>query len=92
MWHRPAAPLIPIQIATGSALFQTNREYSLVEGLVFALGAGAGLTVALTLMASIRERIELADVPTLVRGTGLVLIVAASLSLAFMGFGGLFAQ
>jgi electron transport complex protein RnfA len=60
-----------------------------MEGLAFALGAGLGLTLALVLMASIRERAELADIPALAKGMGLVLIVAGSLSLAFMGFAGL---
>ena len=40
-------------------------------------------------MASIRERMEVADVPVIARGMGLVLIIAACLSLAFMGFAGL---
>jgi electron transport complex protein RnfA len=43
-------------------------------------------------MASIRERVELSDVPGLARGAGLVLILAGSLSLAFMGFAGLFSS
>lgn len=71
------------------AIFQTNRGYGLVQGLVFATGAGLGLTLALVLMASIRQELELADVPAFARNTGLVLILAASLSLAFMGFAGL---
>jgi Na+-translocating ferredoxin:NAD+ oxidoreductase subunit A len=75
----------------GLAIFQTNRGYNFVEGLFFAFGAGLGLTLALVLMASIREQIEIADVPSLARGMGLVLIIAGSLSLAFMGFAGLFA-
>ena len=54
-----------------------------------SLGAGAGLTLALVLMASIRETTEFADVPAIARGTALVLIIAGSLSLAFMGFAGL---
>jgi Na+-translocating ferredoxin:NAD+ oxidoreductase subunit A len=74
----------------GLAIFQTNRGYNFVEGLFFAVGAGLGLTLALVLMASIREQIEIADVPSLARGMGLVLIIAGSLSLAFMGFAGLF--
>ena len=83
-------PLITTNCAIlGLALFQTNRGYGLAEGLVFALGAGLGLTLALVLMASIRERLELADVPAVARGMGIVLIVAGSLSLAFMGFAGL---
>ena len=84
-------PLITTNCAIlGLAIFQTNRGYGFVEGLFFAVGAGLGLTLALVLMASIRETTELSDVPAMARGMGLVLILAGSLSLAFMGFAGLF--
>ncbi len=84
-------PLITTNCAIlGLALFQTNRGYGLLEGLVYALGAGAGLTLALVLMAGLREEAELSDVPALVRGTALNLIIAGILSMAFMGFAGLF--
>lgn len=83
-------PLITTNCAIlALAIFQTTRGYTLVEGLVFAVGAGLGLTLALVLMASIRESSELADIPALAKGTALVLIIAGSLSLAFMGFAGL---
>ena len=83
-------PLITTNCAIlGLAIFQTNRGYGFFEGLFFALGAGLGLTLALVLMASIRESSELADVPELARGMALVLIIAGSLSMAFMGFAGL---
>jgi electron transport complex protein RnfA len=83
-------PLITTNCAIlGLAIFQTNRGYGLLEGLSFAIGAGLGLTLALVLMASIRENTELADVPELAKGMALVLIIAGSLSLAFMGFAGL---
>jgi len=83
-------PLITTNCAIlGLAIFQTNRGYGPIEGLAFALGAGVGLTLALVLMASIRESLETADIPAVTRGLGLVLIVAATLSLAFMGFAGL---
>jgi electron transport complex protein RnfA len=86
-------PLITTNCAIlGLAIFQTNRGYGLLEGMAFALGAGAGLTLALVLMASIRERSELSEVPALARGMGLVLIIAGSLSMAFMGFAGLLSQ
>jgi electron transport complex protein RnfA len=84
-------PLITTNCAIlGLAIFQTNRGYGFLEGLFFAIGAGLGLTLALVLMASIREQSEVASVPAVARGMGLVLIIAGSLSLAFMGFAGLF--
>jgi electron transport complex protein RnfA len=83
-------PLITTNCAIlGLAIFQTNRGYGFLEGVSFALGAGAGLTLALVLMASIRESIETADVPGIAKGMAIVLIIAGSLSLAFMGFAGL---
>lgn len=71
------------------AIFQTNRGYGFLEGLAFALGAGGGLTLALVLMASIREQVDLSDVPDVARGSALVFLIAGFLSLAFMGFAGL---
>lgn len=86
-------PLITTNCAIlGLALFQTTRNYNLIEGIVFAFGAGLGLTLALTLMASIRERLDVADVPAMAKRMGLVLIVASCLSMAFMGFAGLGSQ
>jgi len=86
-------PLITTNCAIlGMAIFQTNRGYGLLEGLFFAVGAGLGLTLSLVLMASIRQQSEIADVPALARNMGLVMIVAGSLSLAFMGFAGLFSS
>ena len=84
-------PLITTNCAIlGLAIFATNKGYGLVQGLVYALGAGLGFTVALVLMAGLREEAELAPVPRLIRGTALNLIIAGILSMAFMGFAGLF--
>ncbi len=83
-------PLITTNCAIlGLALFQTNKGYGFVQCLVYALGAGAGFTLALVLMAGLREKLELATVPDAVRGTALALILAGILSIAFMGFAGL---
>ena len=83
-------PLITTNCAIlGLALFQTNKGYAFVECLVYALGAGAGFTLAIVIMAGLREQLDLADVPNIVRGTALTLMLAGILSLTFTGFAGL---
>ena len=83
-------PLITTNCAIlGLALFQTNKGYDFIGCLVYALGAGAGFTIAIVIMAGLREHLDLAEVPSIVRGTGLALMVAGLLSLAFTGFAGL---
>ena len=83
-------PLITANCAIlALALFQTFKQYNFVQGIVYAVGAGAGFSLALVIMAGLRERLDLADVPDVVRGTALSLIIAGILSLAFMGFAGL---
>lgn len=83
-------PLITTNCAIlGLALFQTNRGYGFLESIVYALGAGAGFTLALILIAGLREQLNFAEVPNTVKGTALTLIIAGILSLSFMGFAGL---
>jgi len=83
-------PLITTNCAIlGLALFQTNKGFGFVECIVYALGAGVGFTLALMLIAGLREKLELASIPNVVRGTALSLMLAGILSIAFMGFAGL---
>lgn len=83
-------PLITTNCAIlGLALFQTSKAYSFTQSIVYALGAGAGFTLALVLIAGLREQLDLADVPNVAKGTALTLLVAGILSLTFMGFAGL---
>jgi len=83
-------PLITTNCAIlGFAIFSTNRGYGFWQGMFFAFGAGLGLTLALVLMASIREDSELVDVAAIAKGSAVVFIIAGFLSLAFMGFAGL---
>jgi electron transport complex protein RnfA len=83
-------PLITTNCAIlGVALFQTNRQYDFLQCLGFALGAGAGFTLALLLMSGLRERLDMADVSSVVRGAALTLMIAGILSMAFMGFAGM---
>ncbi|UCH63967.1 MAG: RnfABCDGE type electron transport complex subunit A [Fidelibacterota bacterium] len=83
-------PLITTNCAIlGLALFAVLRHYDFVESLVFGIGAGAGFTLALVIMAGIREELELANVPKYFQGAAITMIIAGSLALAFMGFSGL---
>ena len=83
-------PLITTNCAIlGLALFAVLRDYNFIESLVYGIGAGAGFTLAIVIMAGIREELELAKVPKPFEGAGITMIVAASLALAFMGFAGL---
>lgn len=83
-------PLITTNCAIlGLALLLTMREYDFMQSLVFGLGAGVGFTLALFIMAGIREELELTDVPEPFRGVPITLITAGLLALAFMGFAGM---
>ena len=83
-------PLITTNCAIlGVALLNIIKNYNFVKSLVFGVGAGVGFTIALIIMAGIRERLELSDIPESLKGTAITLIVAGLLSMAFMGFSGL---
>lgn len=84
-------PLITTNCAIlGLALFQTFKEYNFLQSVSYSLGAGAGFTLALILMAGLREQLQLANVPNIVsKGAVLSLMLAGILSLVFMGFAGL---
>ena len=83
-------PLITTNCAIlGLALFAVLREYSFIENLSFGIGAGVGFTIALVIMAGIREELEFADVPEALKGAPITLLAAGMLALAFMGFAGL---
>lgn len=83
-------PLITTNCAVlGVAVLNIQKDYSFVESVVFALGAGLGFTLAMVLFAGLRERLDLCPVPKAFRGTAIALVTAGLLSLAFMGFAGL---
>ncbi len=83
-------PLITTNCAImGLALFISLKNYTFLEGIFYALGAGIGFTLAIVLMAGIREDFDLADVPKSMRGVPITLITAGLLALAFMGFAGM---
>jgi electron transport complex protein RnfA len=83
-------PLITTNCAVlGVALFQTARQYNFAQSLAYSIGGGVGFTLALILMAGLREKMQLSNIPTLVQGAAISVILGGLLSLSFMGFSGI---
>lgn len=83
-------PLITTNCAImGLALLAALNEYSFVETVIFGFGSGLGFTLAIVLMAGIREQLDQSDVPEPLKGAGIALIVAGIMALAFNGFIGM---
>ncbi|MFW5999055.1 MAG: electron transport complex subunit RsxA [Halanaerobiaceae bacterium] len=83
-------PLITTNCAIlGLALLIPLEGYNFIESVVFGFGAGAGFTLAIVIMAGLREKLEFGDVPDALRGAPITLIIAGILAMAFMGFSGL---
>jgi len=83
-------PLITTNCAImGLALLVARKNYSFFEAVVFGIGSGIGFTLAIVLMAGIREQLDLADIPEPLKGAGIALIVAGIMALAFTGFSGM---
>ena len=83
-------PLITTNCAVlGIALTNVQNGYSLIESVVAGLGTAIGFTIAIIIMAGIRERIEDNDVPESFKGMPIVLLVAGLMSIAFFGFSGI---
>jgi electron transport complex protein RnfA len=83
-------PLITTNCAImGLALIAALNEYNFVETVIFGFGSGLGFTLAIVLMAGIREQLDLADVPEPLKGAGIALVVAGIMALAFNGFIGM---
>ncbi|MDD3876471.1 MAG: RnfABCDGE type electron transport complex subunit A [Bacteroidales bacterium] len=83
-------PLITTNCAVlGIALLAITKNYNLLESVVYASATAVGFTIALILLAGIREQLELVQMPKGMKGVPIALIVAGILALAFMGFAGL---
>lgn len=70
-------------------LINAGEHYSFIESMVFGLGSGIGFGLALVIMASIREKLELADIPKPFQGLPISFIITGLIALAFLGFSGL---
>lgn len=83
-------PLITTNCAVlGVAILVIKKDYNLVEGIVYGAATAIGFGLALVILAGIREHLELADVPSGMKGAPIALVTAGILALAFMGFAGL---
>ncbi len=83
-------PLITTNCAIlGTCLFIDLWGYNFIKAVVAGFGGGLGFTMAISIMAGIRERLDLGDVPRPLQGAGITLVTAGILTLAFMGFSGM---
>jgi electron transport complex protein RnfA len=83
-------PLITTNCAVlGVAILVIQKNYNLIEGVIFGASTAIGFGLALVILAGIREQLELADIPTGMKGVPISLVIAGILALAFMGFSGI---
>ena len=83
-------PLITTNCAVlGVAILVIQKDYSLLESVVYAFSTAIGFALALVVFARIREQLSMVSIPKGMRGMSIVLVTAGLLSLAFMGFSGL---
>jgi electron transport complex protein RnfA len=84
-------PLITTNCAVlGVALLNVQAQYGFMQSMIFGFGSAVGFTLVMVLFAGLRERLALMSVPALFAGTPIAFITAGILSLAFMGFAGLY--
>lgn len=82
-------PLITTNCAVlGIALKNISNNYNILESVINGLGTAIGFTIAIVIMAGIREKIEFNDIPKPFRGSAIVLVTAGLMAMAFFGFSG----
>ena len=83
-------PLITTNCAVlGVSLNCVTKGYNILEGVVYGFSTAVGFTIAIVIMAGIREKIEYNDISESFQGTSIVLLTAALMSIAFFGFSGI---
>lgn len=73
----------------GVAISVIQKQYNLLESVVYGMSTALGFALALVIFASVREQLEIADVPKAMQGTPIALLCAGLLAMAFMGFSGI---
>ncbi len=83
-------PLITTNCAIlGVAILNVQMDHNIIQTIVYAIAAAIGFTIALVIMAGIRERLELANISSFLQGAAVTLVTAGIMSLSFMGFAGI---
>lgn len=83
-------PLITTNCAVlGVAILVIKKDYNLIQGVVYGASTAIGFGLALTILAGIREQLELAEIPKGMKGVPISLVIAGILAMAFMGFTGI---
>ena len=83
-------PLITTNCAIlGVAILVIQKDFNLIESVLFAISSAIGFTLALAIFAGIREQLDLMDIPNGMKGVPIALIAAGILAMAFMGFTGI---
>ena len=83
-------PLITVNCAIlGVSLFMVLRNYNFLQSTAFGLGSGLGWTMAIVLMAGLREKMGYSNVPKPLKGTAVLMLVTGVLAMSFMGFSGM---
>ena len=83
-------PLITVNCAIlGGSLFMVERDYNLVESVVFGAGSGTGWALALVALAGIREKLKYSNIPEGLKGLGITFLITGLMAIGFMSFGGI---
>lgn len=83
-------PLITVNCAIfGGVAFMVQRNYNFTESVVYGIGSGVGWTLAIVLMAAVREKLKYSDIPDGLKGLGITFITAGLMALGFQSFGGI---
>ncbi|MBP2644688.1 MAG: rnfA [Firmicutes bacterium] len=76
-------------VVLGVPLINVESNFTFIKSIVNAFGSGVGFALAIVLMASLREKLQYADVPKSLQGLGIAFIIAGMLALSFLGFSGM---